>query len=85
MKIKYVLCPGYVTSKNDGQRHYVGYHELTNLYGVELRECVVFEPGDGWSQMRLARAISELAQDHPNAVWLRPRRDGKYTLPEANQ
>lgn len=43
---RYVLCPGPVTSRNDGQRHYVGAEALRRLYGVAARDCVTFPRGD---------------------------------------
>lgn len=37
---KYVVHPGYVISKNDGQKHYVGFLQLVNLYKVNKDECI---------------------------------------------
>jgi hypothetical protein len=41
---RFVLHPGYVTSPNDGDRHYIGARQLADLYGVRLSECVVIDP-----------------------------------------
>ena len=38
--MRYVLHPGYMTSKNDGQQHFVGGPRLARLYGVDMRDCV---------------------------------------------
>lgn len=38
---KYVIHPGFVISKNDGDRHYVTANQLIRLYGVNPRECLV--------------------------------------------
>lgn len=38
---RYLVCPGHVTSRNDGERHYVGPGALMKLYGVNPRECVI--------------------------------------------
>jgi len=41
---KYLLIPGHVESKRDGQLHYIGASELARLYGVSIHECIVFIP-----------------------------------------
>ncbi len=70
-KVKYLLCPGYVTSRTDGQIHFVTARQLAMLYGVSLDECVIAESGAGW--------VTE-----PEALLrLCPRYDGDYTLPTA--
>lgn len=38
-KIRYVLHPGWVISK-DGKSHFIGGPTLTRLYGVDIRDCV---------------------------------------------
>lgn len=38
--MRYVLHPGYVTSKNDGQEHFIGGPRLAQLYGVDIKQCV---------------------------------------------
>lgn len=38
--MRYVLHPGYVTSKNDGDQHFIGGPRLAQLYGVDIRQCV---------------------------------------------
>lgn len=40
-KIKYVLHPGYIRSRSDGDIHYIGAGQLANLYGVPLSECII--------------------------------------------
>lgn len=32
--------PGVVTSKNDGDEHYIGFHDLCRLYKLDPRECI---------------------------------------------
>lgn len=39
--IKYVLHPGWVTSKVDGDRHFIGVGKLVHLYGVDPAECTL--------------------------------------------
>lgn len=68
----YVLCPGYVISKTDGQRHFVDERQLAALYGVRLRECEVMPE----------RMFARFGWRPPaDAVYLCPRYDGDYKLP----
>lgn len=66
---KYVLHGGYVISRYDGQRHYVGPVQLARLYGLNLRDCA------------LIRSEMPGSQYPPDAVHLYPRNDGDYRLP----
>ena len=70
---RYILHPGYVTSKNDGERHYISGLRLMQLYGVNRRDCTIIE-GDGF------RSLSKY-RGQPGDVHLHPRRDGDYRLP----
>ena len=36
MTVKYILFPGHVTSKSDGELHYITAQQLTQLYSVPL-------------------------------------------------
>jgi hypothetical protein len=63
---RYLLCPGYVTSRHDGDDHYIDAPTLARLYRVPLDECLV---GD----RRMA---------HPGLVVLAPRFDGDYSIPK---
>lgn len=64
---KYLLLPGYVTSKNDGQRHFISGSALARLYNVDPRDCVL-DMGRG-----------ELSW-YKDLKVLEPRYDGNYTL-----
>lgn len=66
--IKYVVLPGDVQSKNDGQIHYIGAGQLMRLYNVDPRECVVHRFGDHWFP------------EYDKLIQLSPRYDGNYTL-----
>ena len=71
----YVLHPGCVTSRHDGQRHYVSARRLAALYGVDMRVCVTAGSFIGAT---------------PNSLWdamthLHPRSDGNYTLPNKDR
>jgi len=60
-----IFCPGWVTSKTDGQRHYISAAKLAELYGVPFGVGQVFPCGPGFKQC-------------PGDVFLEPRYDGKY-------
>ena len=71
MKRKYVLHPGHITNKNDGQSHYVSAARLADLYGVSLRDCI-------------SASTPEYMADHReylSATHLYPRYSGNYQLP----
>lgn len=64
---RYVLHPGWVTSRNDGDRHYITAIRLAELYGVHPACCRVSSPD---------------AKDKEGEVHLYPRYDGNYSLPQ---
>lgn len=68
MKQIYILNPGYVTSKTDGQRHYISAVQLAELYRVDMRDCTIYQPGLVVKSPRPTRHLY-------------PRFDGNYTLP----
>lgn len=76
MKPKYVICPGEVISKTDGQTHYIGAMQLMHLYGVDLRECEIYEPAQWWPRSYYMEA-EERTRGLPR---LGPRYDGNYEL-----
>jgi hypothetical protein len=39
-RYKYIICPMYVTSKYDGDWHYISTSELISLYNVKPNECI---------------------------------------------
>ena len=68
--VRYVLHPGYVTSINDGDVHYIGIAKLASLYGLKYpAPNVIVEDG------RLAD------QYLPSDIHLYPRHGGDYRLP----
>lgn len=74
---KYVVCPGYVTSRKDNQRHFVTARALVDLYGVALNECVTYD---------YEQASSSMSYERDNEwklklIALHPRSDGNYLLP----
>jgi len=40
---RYLVKPGYVRSRSDGDLHYIGFAKLVGLYGVPLIECLHFD------------------------------------------
>jgi hypothetical protein len=71
---KYVLHPGHVTSKNDGDRHFISSKQLMWLYGVSPDLCVEYPDMDN-PQNRNWRPPD-------GAIHSRPKYDGNYTLPD---
>lgn len=63
---RYLVRPGVVWSKTDGERHYIDAHRLMDLYRVNPAECVIERPGVRGEGL----------------ILLAPRSDGNYTLPE---
>lgn len=66
-RIKYVLHPGPVWSRYDGDRHFVGAAQLAALYRVPPGECVTHNDLPWWKAPE-------------GAIHLFPREDGDYTL-----
>lgn len=64
--IKYLVMPGNMPSKNDGDIHYISAQKLISLYGVNKNECVI---------------AGERSSSYNNKlIILSPRYDGDYTL-----
>ena len=83
MTAKYALHPGPVTSKNDGDRHFIDAHTLARLYRVRPAECVVVPwgapaPGRERERELLLERIKRMELVH-----LYPDYHGRYTLPGA--
>lgn len=47
-KPKFALHPGYITSINDGQQHYVGIRSLANLYELRDNEYIIWTENRGY-------------------------------------
>ena len=77
LTVRYLLCPGYVKSKYDGDEHYIGAMRLARLYGVDPRECEIFEPRPWWP----ASFYRQDERRYKDLIKLVPRYDGDYTLP----
>jgi hypothetical protein len=71
---KYAIHPGYVTSKNDGEQHFISYGQLINLYGLKEKDCIVWdlEIPETWR-----------GRNHKDYVHLYPKYNGRYILPSS--
>lgn len=78
---KYIVCPGEVTSRTDGQRHYIGAMRLMKLYGVNPQECEIYEPAPWWPRSYYKQANWQ----YKGAILLEPRFDGNYTIDKATR
>jgi hypothetical protein len=70
---KYFVIADYITSKNDGDRHFITCNQLMRLYSVREEECVCLENGTERYKMYVDR--------YGNLIELRPKSDGDYRLP----
>jgi hypothetical protein len=78
-KLKYLVCPGPVTSKTDGQLHSITASELMALYEVDPRECYIMPLMVGWPVS--VREQERQKIESMKLIRLAPRYDGKYVLP----
>ena len=70
MKPQYIVHAGYVTSRTDGDEHYVSAPELARLYGLKRHQWIEFRP-----EILRAMTLSE----YNSYTHLHPREDGDYT------
>ena len=67
-RLKYVVYPGTVASKNDGRSHFISYEQLIALYKVDKRECI------------RENARAKDAGCFVGLLQLFPRFDGNYSI-----
>lgn len=72
---KYLLCPGYVTSRTDGDRHFIDARRLRELYGVRSEDCEIYNEYLGMVH----------GYFHDSMIRLYPRADGNYSLPSPTE
>lgn len=77
---KYIVWPGYVRSRTDGDKHYIGAQQLMMLYGVPQHDCVIAPPIA--DQSRQAAMRRKILDGIDGLVHLRPRQNGNYQLPK---
>lgn len=68
---KYVVVPGFVTSRNDFERHFISAAQVIKLYGVDPKACVILVTS---GEIELSKS------GFAHLIVLRPRDDGKYKL-----
>jgi hypothetical protein len=66
---EFLVCPGYVVSKFDGDTHYISEHKLMHLYNVDPRECVI-------------SCCPAHHHEDEGLLHLEPNYDGDYSLPD---
>lgn len=82
MTRRYLLCPGFVRSRTDGQQHFIHARQIAFLYGVRWDECVVLPSGwDDPAEERHRENLLARAR-RGELIALHPRYDGNYTLPQ---
>lgn len=68
MKTRYILYPGCITSKNDGDLHYIGARQLADLYGIDFSKCTI------------VRSSTNGFVDRKNDIHLHPKHNGNYDM-----
>ena len=79
---RYLLQPGAVLSKVDGQVHFIGAPQLAQLYKVDPRECTVIRPPEGDQPREGYVALMNQAR-RDGLLVLTPRYDGDYDITKA--
>lgn len=69
---RFLLVPGYIKSRNDGDIHFVGVSELLYLYQCKIEDCVVMS-----SDNHSFRDIKAYAVTHELRI-LKPLDSGAY-------
>lgn len=67
-EFRYVVVPAFITSKMDGDRHYIGADKLMRLYGVDPRECLILDYRGDIIEGTIPKDV----------IWLTPRYHGDY-------
>lgn len=72
---KYICYGGYVTSKNDGDFHYVSANKLAILYRINPRECIMvdYSTDENWYRLFSKDFLDSL-------IPLYPKYDGNYLI-----
>lgn len=77
--IKYLVIADYITSKYDGDRHFITCNQLIMLYGVREEEC---EFAESSVRGRYCPPLEYYHLKHNGLIELRPNFDGNYTIPK---
>lgn len=70
-KYTFIICPGYMRSKSDGDTHYITYAKLCELYQVKKYDAKLINGGD-------PRSLFGVDQNDPNTLFLNPLYHGNY-------
>lgn len=65
-----ILCPDFVVSRHDGDRHFIGAQQLSHLYGVLPTDIVKVFNG------RMPIPKDQKMREGWKELW--PRNDGEY-------
>lgn len=76
---RYLLCPGTVRSRIDGDVHRISASQLAALYGVRMDECFVLADPRFYSFLN-EQLLARVARGE--LIALRPRQNGNYSLPQ---
>ena len=71
---RYLILPGKVFSKNDGELHHIDAPTLMRLYNVDPDECVVVHNEGVHGRQGFASEFLD------SLLWLAPRYDGDYHI-----
>jgi hypothetical protein len=66
-RVRYVLHPGKIVYKTDGDRRFVGAGQLIDLYGIRATDLVAIDSGYGYRPV-----------ERPGDAHLYPLSDGGY-------
>lgn len=80
MNKKYLVIADYVTSKNDGDRHFINCHQLMRLYSVNPDDCICLDSGD-----KSVPPVSWYKERNPSLIELRPKFNGNYSMPSSEK
>lgn len=64
--MRYILHPGYIRSKNDGNLHFISANTLIGLYKVDPKLCITHD--------------DKRYEQKSGDVHLRPRYNGNYNI-----
>lgn len=78
---RYLLMPGLVRSRTDGQVHYINANHLAMLYRIPMAECIVMPPQTP-ANHRQRMGLLDRVRSGELVGLLTPQTDGDYQLPD---
>ena len=63
--IKYVVCPDFVISQTDGDRHWISASALIRLHGLNPKECLIVDKNRPETYLGREHLIVELPNFYP--------------------